>query len=79
MTRYTVTGLERIEGHGRLFALVALEIDFDGVPLALQGVQVVRRGKAIASPSLPLRKPQERRRDARGDPAEELGARSRRS
>jgi hypothetical protein len=46
---FTVTGLERIEGHGRLLALVALEIEFDGVTLGLQGVQVVRRGKRIAT------------------------------
>jgi hypothetical protein len=46
---FTVTGLERIEGHGRLLALVALEIEFDGVTLGLQGVQVVRRGKRMAT------------------------------
>jgi hypothetical protein len=39
---FSVTGLERIEGHGRLVALAALEIDFDGVILGLHGVRVIR-------------------------------------
>jgi hypothetical protein len=54
---FTVTGLERIEGHGRLLALVALEIEFDGVTLGLQGVQVVRRGKRIATQAPRFRNP----------------------
>jgi hypothetical protein len=54
---FTVTGLERIEGHGRLLALVALEIEFDGVTLGLQGVQVVRRGKRIATQAPRFRDP----------------------
>jgi len=35
---FTVTALERIQGHGRLLALAALEIEFDGVRLGLHGV-----------------------------------------
>jgi hypothetical protein len=54
---FRVTGLERIEGHGRLVALVALEIEFDGVTLGLQGVQVVRRGKGIATQAPRFRNP----------------------
>ena len=46
---FTVTGLERIQGHGRLLALAALEIEFDGVKLALHGVQVIRQGKRITT------------------------------
>jgi hypothetical protein len=54
---FTVTGLERIEGHGRLLALAALEIEFDGVTLGLHGVQVIRRGKRIATQAPRFRNP----------------------
>ena len=54
---FTVTGLERIEGHGRLLALAALEIEFDGVTLGLNGVQVIRRGKRIATQAPRFRNP----------------------
>ena len=54
---FTVTGLERIEGHGRLLALAALEIEFDGVTLGLQGVQVIRRGKRITTQAPRFRNP----------------------
>jgi hypothetical protein len=54
---FTVTGLERIEGHGRLVALAALEIDFDGVILRLHGVQVIRQGKRIATQAPRFRNP----------------------
>jgi hypothetical protein len=54
---FTVTGLERIEGHGRLLALAALEIEFDGVTLGLRGVQVVRQGKFITTQAPHFRNP----------------------
>jgi hypothetical protein len=54
---FTVTGLERIEGHGRLLALATLEIEFDGVRLGLQGVQVIRRGKRITTQAPRFRNP----------------------
>jgi hexokinase len=57
MVTFTVTALERIEGHGRLLALAALEIDFDGVTLRLQGVQVVRDGKGITTQAPHFRDP----------------------
>jgi hypothetical protein len=57
MVTFTVTALERIEGHGRLLALAALEIDFDGVTLRLQGVQVVRQGKGITTQAPHFRDP----------------------
>jgi hypothetical protein len=50
---FTVTGLECVEGHGRLLALAALEIEFDGVILGVNGVQVIRQGKRLA----PRRRP----------------------
>jgi hypothetical protein len=54
---FTVTGLERVEGHGRLLALATLEIEFDGVTLGLQGVQVIRRGKRITTQAPRFRNP----------------------
>ena len=54
---FRVTGLERIEGHGRLLALAALEIEFDGVALGLHGVQVIRQGKRIATQAPRFRNP----------------------
>jgi hypothetical protein len=54
---FTVTGLERIEGHGRLVALAALEIDFDGVILGLHGVRVIRQGKRITTQAPRFRDP----------------------
>lgn len=54
---FTVTGLERIEGHGRLLALAALEIDFEGVTLRLQGVQVIRQGKRVITQAPRFRNP----------------------
>ena len=54
---FTVTGLERIEGHGRLLALAALEIEFDGVRLGLHGVQVIRQGKRVATQAPRFRNP----------------------
>jgi hypothetical protein len=54
---FSVTGLARIEGHGRLVALAALEIDFDGVILGLQGVQVIRQGKRITTQAPRFRNP----------------------
>jgi hypothetical protein len=54
---FTVTGLERIEGHGRLLALAALEIEFDGVVLGLQGVQVIRQGRRITTQAPHFRNP----------------------
>jgi hypothetical protein len=54
---FTVTGLERIEGHGRLVALAALEIDFDGVTLGLHGVQVIRQGKRMSTQAPRFRNP----------------------
>lgn len=57
MVTFTVTALEHIEGHGRLLALATLEIDFDGVTLWLQGVQVVRQGKRITTQAPHFRDP----------------------
>jgi hypothetical protein len=54
---FTVTGLERVEGHGRLLALAALEIEFDGVALGLNGVQVIRQGKRLATQAPRFRNP----------------------
>ena len=54
---FTVTGLERIRGHGRLLALAALEIEFDGVTLGLHGVQVIRQGKRITTQAPRFRNP----------------------
>ncbi len=54
---FTVTGLERIEGHGRLLALATVEIEFDGVSLGLQGVQVIRQGKRITTQAPRFRNP----------------------
>lgn len=54
---FRVTGLERIEGHGRLLALAALEIEFDGVTLGLHGVQVIRQGKRITTQAPHFRNP----------------------
>jgi hypothetical protein len=54
---FTVTSLERIEGHGRLLALAALEIEFDGVTLGLHGVQVIRQGKHITTQAPRFRNP----------------------
>lgn len=57
MVTFTVTALQRIEGHGRLLALAALEIDFDGVIVRVQGVQVIRQGKRIATQAPRFRDP----------------------
>ena len=54
---FTVTGLERVAGHGRLLALAALEIEFDGVRLGLNGVQVIRQGKRISTQAPRFRNP----------------------
>ena len=53
----TVTGLERIEGHGRLLALATLEIEFDGVKLGLHGVQVIREGECVTTQAPRFRNP----------------------
>lgn len=39
---FTVIGVERVQGTGRLIGLAIVELDFAGVILTLQGVQVVR-------------------------------------
>jgi DNA-binding cell septation regulator SpoVG len=54
---FTVTGLERVEGHGRLLALATVEIEFDGVTLGLHGVQVIREGKGITTQAPRFRNP----------------------
>lgn len=54
---FAVTGFERIEGCGRVLALAALEIDFDGVMVRLQGVQVIRQGRFIATQPPRFRNP----------------------
>jgi hypothetical protein len=54
---FTVTGLERIEGHGGLLALAALEIEFDGVTLGVQGVQVIRQGRRLTTQAPRFRNP----------------------
>jgi hypothetical protein len=54
---FTVTDLECVEGHGRLLALAALEIEFDGVTLGLNGVRVIRQGKRLATQAPRFRNP----------------------
>ena len=54
---FTVTDLECVEGHGRLLALAALEIEFDGVILGLNGVRVIRQGKRLATQAPRFRNP----------------------
>jgi hypothetical protein len=54
---FRVTALERIQGHGRLLALAALEIEFDGVKLGLHGVRVIRQGRRIATQAPRFRNP----------------------
>ena len=54
---FTVTDLECVEGHGRLLALAALEIEFDGVTLGLNGVRVIRHGKRLATQAPRFRNP----------------------
>jgi hypothetical protein len=54
---FTVTGLECVEGHGRLLALATLEIEFDGVTLGLNGVQVIRHGKRLTTQAPRFRNP----------------------
>jgi hypothetical protein len=54
---FTVTALERIQGHGRLLALAALDLDFDGVRLGLHGVRVIRQGKRITTQAPRFRNP----------------------
>lgn len=39
---YTLRGVERVRGAGRLVALAVVELDVMGVAITLQGVQVVR-------------------------------------
>ena len=38
----TVLGVDRVRGRGRLLALAMVELEIDGVPIRLQGVQVLR-------------------------------------
>ena len=54
---FTVTGLECVEGRGRLLALATLEIEFDGVTLGLNGVQVIRHGKRLTTQAPRFRNP----------------------
>jgi hypothetical protein len=54
---FTVTDLECVEGHGRLLALAALEIEFDGVILGLNGVRVIRQGKRLTTQAPRFRNP----------------------
>ena len=54
---FTVTGLERIKGCGRVLALAALEIDFDGVVVRLEGFQVLRQGHRVFAHAPRFRNP----------------------
>ena len=40
--RYEVLGIEPVRGSARLIALAVVEIEIAGVPITLQGVQVLR-------------------------------------
>ena len=54
---FVVTQLERISGAGRLEALATVEIDFEGVVILLQGVQVVRQRGRISAQAPRFRDP----------------------
>ena len=54
---FVVTGLERIEGAGRLIALATVEIDLEGVVVVIQGVQVIRDRRRITTQAPRFRNP----------------------
>lgn len=54
---FTVTGVERIAGCGRLAALAAIEIELDGIALRVQGVRVVRHRNRLATEAPRFRNP----------------------
>ena len=54
---FTVTDVERIEGAGRLAALVAIEIELDGIALTVRGVRVLRQKNRITTEAPRYRDP----------------------
>jgi stage V sporulation protein G len=54
---FVITGLERINGAGRLVALATVEIDLEGVVLVIQGVQVIRDRRRITTQAPRFRDP----------------------
>jgi stage V sporulation protein G len=54
---FVVTGLERINGAGRLVGLATVEIDLEGVVLVIQGVQVIRDRRRITTQAPRFRNP----------------------
>jgi stage V sporulation protein G len=54
---FTVTGIERIHGAGRLVALATVEIELDGVILLVQGLRVMRGRNIITTQAPQFRDP----------------------
>ena len=54
---FTVTGIERVRGAGRLVALAQVELELDGVVLVMQGVRVMRQGGRITTQAPRFRDP----------------------
>jgi hypothetical protein len=54
---FTVTDVERIEGAGRLVALVAIEIELDGIAMTVQGVRVIRHNDRMTTEAPRYRDP----------------------
>ena len=54
---FVVTGLERIEGAGRLVALATVEIDLEGVVIVVQGMRVVRERRRVTTQAPRFRNP----------------------
>jgi hypothetical protein len=71
---FVVTGLERLNGTGRLVALATVEIDLEGVVILVQGIQVVRCGRGIAAQAPRFRDPRTGAWTAAVILPEELGA-----
>ena len=51
---YTLRGVERISGAGRLLALAIVDLDVAGVVLTLQGVRVMQRPDGSRSCEAPV-------------------------
>jgi hypothetical protein len=54
---FVVTGLERINGAGRLVGLATVEVDLEGVVVVIQGVQVIRDRRRITTQAPRFRDP----------------------
>jgi stage V sporulation protein G len=71
---FVITGLERLNGAGRLIALATVEIDLEGVVILVQGIQVVRCGSRITAQAPRFRDPRTGTWTAAVILPEELGA-----